>query len=116
MKHQPQLYGAKPEDLPSSMILPPDGIRQLARYHVGGFNTLFADGSVRFIKNTIAPGVLSSLITGNGGEVVCVGHGLIRAAGHFADRYQVNTLSESGGNRNAKRGEGGAHHLGDDER
>ncbi len=60
----------KPEDLPSGMILPPDGIGSQHGYHVGGFNTLFADGSVRFIKNTIAPGVLSSLITRNGGEVV----------------------------------------------
>jgi RNA polymerase sigma factor (sigma-70 family) len=35
----------------------------------GGFNAGFADGSVRFIKDTIDPRTLKALITANGGEV-----------------------------------------------
>ncbi|HEU5116130.1 MAG TPA: DUF1559 domain-containing protein, partial [Isosphaeraceae bacterium] len=36
----------------------------------GGFNALFADGSVHFLKNTIAEETLRALITRAGGEVV----------------------------------------------
>ncbi len=36
----------------------------------GGFNALFADGSVHFLKNTVAEETLRALITKNGGEVV----------------------------------------------
>ena len=38
--------------------------------HPGGFNVLFADGSVRFIKRSIAVGVFRNLITRAGGEVI----------------------------------------------
>jgi hypothetical protein len=38
--------------------------------YAGGFNAALADGSVRFIKNSIAENVLRALITKNGGEVV----------------------------------------------
>ncbi len=38
--------------------------------HPGGFNALFCDGSVRFIKNSIAVQVFKFLITKAGGEVV----------------------------------------------
>ncbi len=38
--------------------------------HPGGFNTSFADGSVRFIKRSISPIVFKALITRNGGEVI----------------------------------------------
>ncbi len=38
--------------------------------HSGGFNTVFGDGSVRFIKNTIAVEVFRALITKAGGEVI----------------------------------------------
>jgi prepilin-type processing-associated H-X9-DG protein len=38
--------------------------------HAGGFNTAMADGSVKFIKSTIDPGVFWSLMTRNGGEVI----------------------------------------------
>lgn len=36
----------------------------------GGFNALFADGSVRFIKNSVNREVMKALTTRNGGEVI----------------------------------------------
>jgi prepilin-type processing-associated H-X9-DG protein len=38
--------------------------------HLGGLNAAMADGSVQFIKSTIDPGVLWSLMTRDGGEVI----------------------------------------------
>ena len=38
--------------------------------HPGGVNMCFADGSVRFIKDTVSIVVLASLVTKGGGEVV----------------------------------------------
>ena len=46
--------------------------------HPGGFNASMADGSVRFLKNTIDLNVFRALITRAGGEVV--------GAGAFGDR------------------------------
>jgi prepilin-type processing-associated H-X9-DG protein len=45
-------------------------IEGLGSGHPGGFNALFADGSVRFIKNSTSPTTLEALATRNGGEVV----------------------------------------------
>jgi prepilin-type processing-associated H-X9-DG protein len=39
-------------------------------YHTGGVNTLFMDGSVRFITNSIPQMTWRALGTRNGGEVV----------------------------------------------
>ena len=57
----------KPEDIAvhSDGPLPPFG-----GYHPGGFNALFADGSVRFISSTIDRTVLHNLFTPAGGEVI----------------------------------------------
>jgi prepilin-type processing-associated H-X9-DG protein len=38
--------------------------------HPGGINVLMADGSVRFISNSIDPGMLRALLTRDGGEAV----------------------------------------------
>jgi prepilin-type processing-associated H-X9-DG protein len=38
--------------------------------HPGGFNSLFGDGSVRFIKNSVNLDVFRALITRNAGEVI----------------------------------------------
>jgi len=38
--------------------------------HVGGFHVLMADGSVRFVSQNIDPGILESLATRAGGEVL----------------------------------------------
>ena len=39
-------------------------------YHPGGVNLMLGDGSVRFIKETVALSVWRALSTRNGGEVV----------------------------------------------
>jgi prepilin-type processing-associated H-X9-DG protein len=44
--------------------LPPSG------YHPGGVNVLFGDGSVRFVKDSVALDVWRSLSTRSGGEVI----------------------------------------------
>ncbi len=56
-----------PDDTVHDPTVPMSGLGSL---HPGGFNTLFADGSVRFIKMSIASTVLDALFTRNGGEVV----------------------------------------------
>ena len=41
---------------------------QFYAFHIGGVNAVRADGSVRFVQDSIAPGVLGALVTRNGGE------------------------------------------------
>ena len=43
---------------------------EMFSYHPGGVNAVFGDGSVRFIKDTIAPTVLRGLVSLSGGEVL----------------------------------------------
>ncbi len=38
--------------------------------HTGGANFLFADGSVKFVRDSVSPATLSALGTRNGGEVI----------------------------------------------
>jgi prepilin-type processing-associated H-X9-DG protein len=60
----------KPEDLPFDT---PDALAGLGSdhgYHDNGFNVLFADGSVHFLKRSITPSILRALLTRNGNEVV----------------------------------------------
>jgi prepilin-type N-terminal cleavage/methylation domain-containing protein/prepilin-type processing-associated H-X9-DG protein len=45
-------------------------ISNVSSYHSGGANTLMADGSVRFMKSSVAQTVWWSLGTRNGGEVI----------------------------------------------
>jgi prepilin-type processing-associated H-X9-DG protein len=47
-----------------------DLFKALGGHFPGGFNALFLDGSVRFLKVSINPVVLRALITRNGGEVI----------------------------------------------
>jgi prepilin-type N-terminal cleavage/methylation domain-containing protein/prepilin-type processing-associated H-X9-DG protein len=42
-------------------------------FHIGGANVGFADGSVRFVKETVSIKVLASLVTKDGGEVISEG-------------------------------------------
>ncbi len=62
----------KPDDLPFDVApnFRPAPLFGAGSKHTGGFNALFADGSVRFIKVTINPVTLKALITKAGGEVV----------------------------------------------
>lgn len=59
----------KPADLPFDPNAPPS-FYGAGMKHAMGFNALFADGSVRFLKLTTHPTVLKALITRNGGEVI----------------------------------------------
>ena len=51
----------KPEDLPLDLSVPLSGLGSHHGYHNNGFNALFADGSVRFLKHSISPSVLVAL-------------------------------------------------------
>jgi prepilin-type N-terminal cleavage/methylation domain-containing protein/prepilin-type processing-associated H-X9-DG protein len=44
--------------------------REIYSFHPGGANVVFADGSVRFLKESISIRVLAALVTRAGGEVV----------------------------------------------
>lgn len=57
----------KPEDL---AVAADDPLRGLGNARPGGFNALFADGSVRLIAATIDPDVLHAMFTAAGGEMV----------------------------------------------
>ena len=41
-------------------------------FHSGGVNTLFVDGTVRFLQSNVSPQTFASLVTRSGGEVVTV--------------------------------------------
>ena len=58
------------EDLPRTPNNPRAHVEDYWSYHPGGVNFLFADGSVRMVKNGIAPAVYQALATRAGGEVV----------------------------------------------
>ena len=64
----------KPDDIPFEADARPEEagalLKQLGSHFRGGFNALITDGSVRFIRESIAPTVLRALITRDGGEVV----------------------------------------------
>ena len=57
----------KPDDLPFD---PDKPLPKLGGHFPTGFNALFMDGSVRFIRATVDEKTLKALITRNGGEVV----------------------------------------------
>ena len=59
----------KPSDLPFDENAPPSLLGAGSK-HPGGFNALFGDGSVLFLKTSISPAVFKTLVTRNGGEVV----------------------------------------------
>lgn len=59
----------KPEDTPYDLKANPS-LLGAGSPHPGGFNTLFADGSVRFLKNTVNLRTFWALISRNGGEVI----------------------------------------------
>lgn len=59
----------KPQDLPFNMSVPHSG---LGSRHSGGFNVTLADGSVRFIRNTILGATLAELLSRNGNGIIPV--------------------------------------------
>jgi prepilin-type processing-associated H-X9-DG protein len=60
---------AVPWTAPADLTYFPSGpLPSMKSDHPGGFNALFADGSVRFLKDTIPPATLRTLITRNASE------------------------------------------------
>jgi prepilin-type processing-associated H-X9-DG protein len=57
----------KPEDIPFDPQGPPP---ELGGFTPDGFNALFGDGSVRYLKRSLNPILLKALITRAGGEVI----------------------------------------------
>jgi prepilin-type processing-associated H-X9-DG protein len=49
---------------------PKKPIEGLGSFHPGGFNVLFGDGSVKFLKSSVPPVLIESMATRNGGEVI----------------------------------------------
>ena len=45
-------------------------VEDASSFHTGGINVLFGDGSVRFVRNTIAPATWEAIGTRTGGETV----------------------------------------------
>jgi len=46
--------------------------QQFGSSHIGGMNALFADGSVRFVRFTVAPAVWAATCSRNGGETLFI--------------------------------------------
>ena len=62
----------KPDDLSFDPAAAPS-LHGAGSPHPGGFHASMADGSVRFLKNTIDLNVFRALITRAGGEVIGAG-------------------------------------------
>jgi Protein of unknown function (DUF1559)/Domain of unknown function (DUF4190) len=60
----------KPDDLPIDTNLSLSDLGSHHGYHSSGFNALFANGSVWFLKSSITPSVLRAILSRDGGEVV----------------------------------------------
>ena len=62
---------AIPWTQPDDTRFNPDGpLPRFGSGHPGGFHAVFADGLTRFLKYTISPEVLRSILTRDGGEVI----------------------------------------------
>ena len=59
----------KPDDIPFDPAAPPPTFGGF-QPESAGFNACFADGSVRFLKNSVNPDMLKALLTSDGGEVI----------------------------------------------
>jgi prepilin-type processing-associated H-X9-DG protein len=54
---------------PGNCVVNCDNDNEIYAFHTGGANVVFADGSVRFVKESINPRVLAALVTAAAGEV-----------------------------------------------
>jgi prepilin-type processing-associated H-X9-DG protein/prepilin-type N-terminal cleavage/methylation domain-containing protein len=67
-----QIHGASPDGLtqPGPCTINCTNNKGIYSFHPGGANVLFADGSVRFLRESINIVTLAALATRNGGEVI----------------------------------------------
>jgi prepilin-type N-terminal cleavage/methylation domain-containing protein/prepilin-type processing-associated H-X9-DG protein len=49
-----------------------DGSGQIFSFHSGGANALFADGTVRFLTDSLGAGTVAALVTRSGGEIAAM--------------------------------------------
>ncbi len=66
----PNPTAARPYDTCNCNPVNCNNVNMIYGFHSGGVNALRGDGSVQFLRENIAPGVLASLLTRAGGEVV----------------------------------------------
>lgn len=71
--HGSGLNWMAPVDLPSGAGMPETQPTTPSSLHSGGFQAAFADGSVRFLGNTLAPPSLDALLTRDAGDLVAPG-------------------------------------------
>jgi prepilin-type processing-associated H-X9-DG protein len=78
-RYDPSKLTTTSGDVPKPLTPPlPCGVNctnhdEIYAFHTGGANAVFADGSVHFLGERLAVGVLASLVTRAGGEVVAAG-------------------------------------------
>jgi prepilin-type N-terminal cleavage/methylation domain-containing protein/prepilin-type processing-associated H-X9-DG protein len=67
-----QLHGSTPDGLsePGPCPMNCTNAAEMYSFHPGGCNICFADGSVRFVRQTINIAVMAALVTRAGGEVI----------------------------------------------
>jgi prepilin-type N-terminal cleavage/methylation domain-containing protein/prepilin-type processing-associated H-X9-DG protein len=66
-----QLHGTTPEGVsPGPCTVNCNNNKGIFSFHAGGANVLYADGSVRFMRETINIATLAALVTRAGGEVI----------------------------------------------
>lgn len=63
-------YDFNPYDIEGDSLFDPNWTRSFRSEHVGGVQFTFSDGAVHFLSENIDAGLLDSLATRNGGEVV----------------------------------------------
>ncbi len=63
-------YGFNPKDQPNDGVFNSGWVRSFRSDHVGGLQFLFADGSVRFVTDSLAVSIIDALATRNGREVL----------------------------------------------
>ena len=71
--NNPRGYSSDGAGFPGPCPMNCSNLYAIYAFHPGGSNILFADGSVRFVRQSIDVWVLYALITSRGGEILAPG-------------------------------------------